>query len=1093
MTEDYTPSIHIEPPPDSEEQTLFASLGMFDNNSYCSSSQSDPSMNFAAADRCYPQVPALFIQGSESPNLSSELSPLEDLYLQTDSYRYSPSTSGRSSPIEATWSPASSYSGDIFPDDFSHEEFAPHWAPQRLSVSGQSSPALSPSLSPLTSAFDGFALDESYPSVDQSVLASGPPIQRLRSSSHSVQSASPADIWTDGVGRGRSASFSAPTTDNQFYRNDLSAPQGNFPQYGYSDNGEVQISVANVDSFPNSLGTGMSWGSTPTNLDGRCNGAPASDNGSPTAPGNLVTGWRYPSAERPSADSHSDRPPPSPSHLTVPAVGLVRRGACASRRSRSQSDLSSLMPDEVGRGRGQHRSAQSMQQHSRSVSNGSRAASPHGPVQFSAVQTPASYSPRAPSSPAFEDADLGDDDARGVTIGRRRTFTAIRGPDEQLLSAPTPSLTRASSAPSKGRRSKAMPSPATTGLGVFKAERTETSSFLSSPGSDGSSSPGGLQQEFRVSQPPDASSSFKPNVASKKIRQASDARRTNAAPFQCPLPSCPSTFTARHNLINHINSHNKHRPHRCLCGFLLALGNLVSIVTSHTTGINVMKEKIGLLQTSPRPETKCATVPLAPHPELLFSDTVPSDSEAAVIRAAIDTTQKKILSIEEEMERLGRALNECSARRRELREFGDKQRSALSLFRRLPHEVVAEVFLRCQENKESGRDLRCDPRWIIAQVCGRWRAVALSTPSLWADIEIHPWSQGYVVSERSLVFLLSLQIERSGQTPLSLRYMASSTFSADTRRSIFDLFLSVAHRWQEVDLNLQNREFQRLGDVAGGFPLITKLKISSEDGFFDLQIGRAFLACPRLQHLLLPLCPRPLLNFPWKQLKTCVLQWSVPDVLMILQQTSHIDSVTLYHGSHIPSHTPSPATTSETLRSLTMSSYDTLDSGNLLAALTAPALERLTIDSCHDPCPHITGFLARSRCPLTHLTLRHIQLDAAMLLAALELTSALTYLVAEAEALTVSAPFVDTLARASLVPHLASLALTGFFTCENAPLIEMLRARVHPHGALRVLRLVAASGSPLSPCVDELRDEGLDVSYLGGGALDPEAAISVGW
>ncbi|KAJ7180204.1 hypothetical protein C8R43DRAFT_846641, partial [Mycena crocata] len=59
---------------------------------------------------------------------------------------------------------------------------------------------------------------------------------------------------------------------------------------------------------------------------------------------------------------------------------------------------------------------------------------------------------------------------------------------------------------------------------------------------------------------------FKPEVASKKIRQASSARRINIAAFVCPLATCSSTFTARHNLVNHINSHNKHRPHRCLCG-----------------------------------------------------------------------------------------------------------------------------------------------------------------------------------------------------------------------------------------------------------------------------------------------------------------------------------------------------------------------------------------------------------------------------------------------------------------------------------------------------------------------------------------------
>jgi hypothetical protein len=97
-------------------------------------------------------------------------------------------------------------------------------------------------------------------------------------------------------------------------------------------------------------------------------------------------------------------------------------------------------------------------------------------------------------------------------------------------------------------------------LSVFKAVKVEApSAFLSPHGSDGS------HQEFRVA-PPEAPPSFKAEVASKKIRTASSARRINAALFACPLPGCPSTFTARHNLNNHINSHNKYRPHRCMCG-----------------------------------------------------------------------------------------------------------------------------------------------------------------------------------------------------------------------------------------------------------------------------------------------------------------------------------------------------------------------------------------------------------------------------------------------------------------------------------------------------------------------------------------------
>ncbi|KAJ7921235.1 hypothetical protein B0H13DRAFT_1473389, partial [Mycena leptocephala] len=56
-------------------------------------------------------------------------------------------------------------------------------------------------------------------------------------------------------------------------------------------------------------------------------------------------------------------------------------------------------------------------------------------------------------------------------------------------------------------------------------------------------------------------------ISSEKIRQASNARQMKAAAvFRCPLETCSRTFTARHNLLYHINAHNKYRPHRCTCG-----------------------------------------------------------------------------------------------------------------------------------------------------------------------------------------------------------------------------------------------------------------------------------------------------------------------------------------------------------------------------------------------------------------------------------------------------------------------------------------------------------------------------------------------
>ncbi|KAJ7111988.1 hypothetical protein C8R44DRAFT_632840, partial [Mycena epipterygia] len=123
-----------------------------------------------------------------------------------------------------------------------------------------------------------------------------------------------------------------------------------------------------------------------------------------------------------------------------------------------------------------------------------------------------------------------------------------------------------------------------------------------------------------------------------------------------------------------------------------------------------------------------APIPTSPHPELLLSSVIPSDLEAASIRTTIDTAEQGILALDDEMVRLARALNECSARRRALKEFVLVQRAPLSLLRTLPHELLGEIFMWCRD--DSG-DLHRDPRRAVTRVCSTWRAVALSTPRMW--------------------------------------------------------------------------------------------------------------------------------------------------------------------------------------------------------------------------------------------------------------------------------------------------------------------------------------------------------------------------
>ncbi|KAJ7592780.1 hypothetical protein C8J56DRAFT_713359, partial [Mycena floridula] len=55
----------------------------------------------------------------------------------------------------------------------------------------------------------------------------------------------------------------------------------------------------------------------------------------------------------------------------------------------------------------------------------------------------------------------------------------------------------------------------------------------------------------------------RPKVGSEAIEKASGNRRTKPANFKCSLAGCFATFTAKHNLQNHINSHKGIRAYHC--------------------------------------------------------------------------------------------------------------------------------------------------------------------------------------------------------------------------------------------------------------------------------------------------------------------------------------------------------------------------------------------------------------------------------------------------------------------------------------------------------------------------------------------------
>ncbi|KAJ7780961.1 hypothetical protein B0H16DRAFT_1710218 [Mycena metata] len=121
---------------------------------------------------------------------------------------------------------------------------------------------------------------------------------------------------------------------------------------------------------------------------------------------------------------------------------------------------------------------------------------------------------------------------------------------------------------------------------------------------------------------------------------------------------------------------------------------------------------------------------------------------------------------------------------------------------RLAPEILTEIFLTLLANAEDSDSygLSCvNPPWLPSHVCGRWRAVALSTPKLWCSLL--PFGSrdrsGRLVPISSVLALASAHIERSNPLPLTLRVDSDWWFS---NRPLLDLLLSPTQtaRWGEV-------------------------------------------------------------------------------------------------------------------------------------------------------------------------------------------------------------------------------------------------------------------------------------------------------
>ncbi|KAH6914798.1 hypothetical protein BKA70DRAFT_1257083 [Coprinopsis sp. MPI-PUGE-AT-0042] len=122
-------------------------------------------------------------------------------------------------------------------------------------------------------------------------------------------------------------------------------------------------------------------------------------------------------------------------------------------------------------------------------------------------------------------------------------------------------------------------------------------------------------------------------------------------------------------------------------------------------------------------------LPPTPFQTRLGTNYAPSEKEITQIKQILDQVDSISTQIDTEMEALKAKQAVCSA-------FAAAHRVLLSPIRRVPSDILINIFLLCLDLNEQRRMISSQPPLLLTSICHQWREVAVGAPSLWGSIRI---------------------------------------------------------------------------------------------------------------------------------------------------------------------------------------------------------------------------------------------------------------------------------------------------------------------------------------------------------------------
>ncbi|KAK6977588.1 hypothetical protein R3P38DRAFT_3295170 [Favolaschia claudopus] len=213
--------------------------------------------------------------------------------------------------------------------------------------------------------------------------------------------------------------------------------------------------------------------------------------------------------------------------------------------------------------------------------------------------------------------------------------------------------------------------------------------------------------------------------------------------------------------------------------------------------------------------------PESPFKSHINTNYIPTDPEISQIRG-------HLVPHEAELVRLDALIQDLCAQRDRVKDYVESHKALISHPRRLPQDIVEEIFLACLPTAHNAVMSVTEPPLLLGRICGRWRSIAFALPRLWASLHI---PLDYVQWDEQRVAAIDEWLKRASPSPLSIYVHGRDglTFSEDP--AVVDILTRHSSYWSKLHLYKLSNEAVSSLLAEENAPALSDIKIHFRDEY----------------------------------------------------------------------------------------------------------------------------------------------------------------------------------------------------------------------------------------------------------------------